>query len=159
MKDLKMVYNFVDRYPNFGMYFLILLFAAIGFGIFYIHWKRFDKNETDDKRRSGMISGLMFFFLPTFLAAFLIPSDIKEYIKTQEIFDKKQYKMVEGRVSNFNTYGKLAIEQFDVNGVHFDFSDDRDYGYHGGAIRENLFVQISYFNNGGRNVILKLKTE
>lgn len=163
MKDLKMVYNFVDRYPNFGLYFLILLFVAFTFGIFYYHKELGDSYEITgsgmSERTHGMVMGILFFTVALVVAAIIIPRDIKEYIETQEVFDNKQYKIVEGRVSNFQTYGKLAIEQFDVTGVHFDFSDDSDYGYHGGAIKANLYVQIYYFDNGTKNVILELKTE
>jgi len=63
-------------------------------------------------------------------------------------------------------YGGHDTERFDVNGIHFEYSDfmEGDYGYNnaascGGAIKEGLKVRIGYFNNGNKNVILKLETQ
>lgn len=94
--------------------------------------------------------------------------DIKDYFKTKQVFDNKLYKIVEGRVCNYHPMPISGhdTERFDVNGIHFAFSDGdiSDYGYNnaainGGAIKDSLYVQISYFYNGTRNVILKLETE
>lgn len=56
-------------------------------------------------------------------------------------------------------------ETFTVAGVPFAFSDfdALDYGYnnaasHGGAARQGRTVRIGHFNNGEKNVILKLET-
>ena len=172
MQNLKLVYTFADRYPYFGLYFFLLIFASIGPCFFYYNLKFVDKDELTsyyaNKRKNGMISGIFIFLFSGSISAFWAYMDLKEYFKTKEVFDNKLFKVVEGSVNNYHPMSISGhdTERFDINGIHFAFADGdkNDYGYNnaavnGGLIRANLYVQISYFNNGSRNVILKLKTE
>ena len=66
------------------------------------------------------------------------------------------YKIVEGRVENFAPmpWAGHAEETFDVNGVHFAYSDYvvtagfNHSASHGGPIREGLPVRITYKGDG-----------
>jgi len=95
-----------------------------------------------------------------------IPSVLLDYFHTKAIYTKKQYLTVEGPVRNFDPMPASGhkSESFTVMSVSFAFSDaGPDYGYHnaashGGAIKPGLLVRLRYFNDGSRNIILKLDT-
>ncbi len=172
MQNLKLVYTFADRFPSFGEYLFLLVLAAIGPCVFYYNLKFVDKDELTsyyaNKRKNGMILGAFIFIFLGSISALISYMDVKEYFKTKRVFNSKSYKIVEGRVCNYHpmTISGHDTERFDVNGIYFFYSDTNhsDYGYNnaainGGAIKDSLYVQISYFDNGTKNVILKLKTE
>lgn len=71
-----------------------------------------------------------------------------------------------GNVSNYipMPFNGHANEKFDVENIHFEFSDyDRsDYGYnntrsHGGVIKDGIYVKIKYVSSQEKNIILKLE--
>ncbi len=172
MQNLNLVYTFADRYPNFGLYLFLLILASIGPGVFYYNMKFVDKDELTsyyaNKRKNGMILGVFIFFSLGSISGLWIYVDLRDYFKAKQVFGNKLYKIVQGRVYNYHPLPTSGhdTERFDVNNIHFSFSDDdiSDYGYknaaiNGGAIKDNLYVQIYYFDNGTKNVILKLKTE
>jgi hypothetical protein len=76
-------------------------------------------------------------------------------------FSTGRYRTVAGVIRNFHPmpYTGHAIETFDVEGAHFEYSDYVMSGgfhqtsSHGGPIREGLYVRISYVGN----VIVKLE--
>lgn len=172
MQYTHIIYDFADRLPRFGSMLTPLLFVVVGIG-FYIYHKKFVECSTTsssgiDKRKYGMVSGIIFASLGGLISIVLIPSMLGEYFKTKSVYDNKQYQTIEGVVENYHPMpaGGHDSERFTVGGVKFEFSDfdARDYGYnnaasHGGVIKEGLQVRIGYFNNGDKNVILKLETE
>ncbi len=167
-----LVYDFAGRLPRFGFILIPLLFVAVGIGIYIYNKKFVDGNATStfgiNKRKYGMVFGVIFATIAVIISIILIPSMFGEYIKTKNIYNNKQYQIVAGTVENYHPMpsGGHDSEKFTVSGVEFEFSDFdvSDYGYnnaasHGGVIRQGLNVRIGYFNNGDKNVILKLETE
>jgi hypothetical protein len=147
-----------------------LLLAAVGLIIFF-YAKRSQPNAMilkDWSRTGAMVFGLLFASITAMLAFMVFFSEVKRYNNTKEIYYEKKYLITSGRVENCDPMPKWdrKPEAFDVNGVHFEFMDFdlTNYGYnnaatHGGAIKPNLFVRIGYYNNGEKNVILRLETE
>ena len=171
MPDLRLVYDFGNRFPRIGIIIFPLLFILIGLVIFYYHKKFVKKNNNSNfginKRTFGIVFGILFASFATLFSAFTITSNLNEYYRTKEVYDTKNYKVVEGIVKDFHpmSEGGHDSERFTVNGVPFSYSDYdlTDYGYNnsaskGGAIADDIYVRIGYFDNGNRNVILKLET-
>jgi hypothetical protein len=172
MENLKLIYDFSDHSPSYGTMIFPLLFVLIGIAIFFYHKNQVDKNAISkfgiNRRKYGMFFGILFSSFATLISAVVIPSHLSEYSKTKRIFKDKQYQTVQGKVENYHPMpeGGHDTERFSVNGVPFEYSDYdlTDYGYNnaaskGGVIRQGLYVRIGYFNNGTKNVILKLETE
>jgi hypothetical protein len=172
MQDLRLIYDISSQTPRFGGMMFPLLFVAIGLSIFFYHKKIADKTAKSsfgiDKRKYGMFFGILFASFAGLISAFVIPSQIAEYQQTKRIFNNKNYKTVEGKVTNYHPMpaGGHDTERFTVDSVQFEYSDYdlTDYGYNnaaskGGVIKEGLYVRIGYFNNGNQNVILRLETE
>jgi len=167
-----LVYDFSDRLPRFGSMLFPLVFVVVGIGTYFYHKKFVDNNSTMTfgikERRYGMVFGIIFSSVGGLISVIVIPSMLNEYSKTRSVYDKKQYQTIEGTVENFHPMPVSGhdSERFTVNGIQFEFSDfdETNYGYnnaasHGGVIREGLQVRIGYFNNGRKNVILKLETQ
>lgn len=114
-----------------------------------------------------MAFGAIYAAFAGFLLIILVPATFGEYFRTKSIYDKKQYLITEGIVENYQVLkGVHESERFTVNGIEFKFinSDVNDYGYNkvasnGGAIKGGVKFRIGYFNNGYKNVILKLEKE
>jgi hypothetical protein len=172
MQDLKLIYDFTEQSPRFSIIMLPLLFIAIGLAIFFFSKIKVDKAATSsfaiNKRQYGKFFGLVFASFAALISAFVIPSQIAEYRNTKTIFTTKNYKIVEGKVKNYHPMPASGhdTERFIVDSVQFEFSDYdlTDYGYNnaaskGGVIKDGIYVRIGFFNNGKRNVILKLETE
>lgn len=172
MQYSHVIYDFADCLPRFGFMLMPLLFVAVGIGVHIYHKKFVDNSATSsfaiNKRKYGMVFGIIFASFAGLISIVLIPSMFGEYFKTKSVYDNKQYQTTEGVVENYHPMpaGGHDSERFTVEGVEFEFSDFdvSDYGYnnaasHGGAIKEGLKVRIGYFNNGSKNVILKLETE
>jgi hypothetical protein len=82
--------------------------------------------------------------------------------------NSKELKLVEGAVKNYFPESKdgHGNEEFIVQDILFHYShfEEGRSGYHqtffyGGVIRQNLYVRITYYDDGDRNAILKLETE
>jgi len=165
------VYDFAGHWPKFENMLLPLAFVAIGLFI-YRKAKR-DANETLvmpfglTKRQQGVWGGLVFASIAGLMSVVAIPGMLLDYAQTRSVYVHQQYKLVQGVVRDFAPMPVSGhqLERFTVKGVPFAFSDfdESDYGYnntasHGGAIRPGLPVRIAYFDNGSKNVILKLDT-
>jgi hypothetical protein len=172
MRDLKIIYDASEQSLRFGTILFPLLFVAIRLAVFFYHKKAVDKSAKSsfgiNKRKYGMFFGILFTSFAVLISAFIIPYQITEYRQTRRIFTNKSYQIVEGKVKNYYPMaaGGHDTERFTVDSVQFEYSDYdlTDYGYNnaaskGGVIKEGLYVRIWYFNNGNRNVILKLETE
>ncbi|HVY74902.1 MAG TPA: hypothetical protein VG890_08745 [Puia sp.] len=164
MNQLKLIYDFSHRSIDFESLLWPLLCVAAGFAIFYYSKK--DTTQKERNRTKGI--GIVFILFSGLFSAMIIPSHLKEYFTTKNIYENKKYIIVEGHVDHYHPmpWGGHDTERFEVKGVEFEYSDYdlTDYGYNntaskGGVIKDNLYVRISYFNNGRRNVILKLETE
>jgi hypothetical protein len=84
----------------------------------------------------------------TFLAFFIT---FTEYWGAQHRLREGLFETVEGPVTNMTEHGRT--ESFTVNGRQFSYSyGDSTSGYHttaghGGVIRDDLYVRISYYQN------------
>ncbi|MDB5201708.1 MAG: hypothetical protein JWQ27_1117 [Ferruginibacter sp.] len=172
MKELKLVYSFAERSPNIGVMILPFVFFIIGLGIFFYSKKKADNKtpakSSTYKRIYGMIFGVVFALFSGLIGAFVITSNLGAYRATRNIYKTKRFHIVQGKVDNYHPMpeGGHDTERFTVNGVAFKYGDYdvTDYGYNnaaskGGVIKEGLFVRICYFNNGDKNVILRLEIE
>lgn len=165
----QLVYDFADRFPRFGYMLMPLLFVIIGFGIYIYNKKYVDNNSNATlgfKRKYGMVFGIIFSSFAVIFSVVSVPAILGEYFKTKSVYDNNLYQTTEGVVENFHPMPASGhdSERFTVNGIEFEFSDFDigDYGYNnaaslGGAIKEGLKVRIGFFNNGYKNVILKLE--
>lgn len=172
MKKLHTVYDFqhVEWVPPFSLIFLA--FAILGAIIFFYNIPYRDRGSTgklgNTKQKNGMYVGLAMGLFSLFLFARIILAEWDAYSSAKELYKSGKYKIVEGDVENYHPMpaGGHDTEHFDVNSVHFEYSDYdlADMGYnvsasHGGAIKKGLYVQILYASAYERNFILVLKTE
>ncbi|MBC5863754.1 hypothetical protein [Flavobacterium turcicum] len=172
MKNFITVYDFAEKSLKIPLMLSPLIFVVIGIVTYY-----YSKNYSDPKkytalgfneRKYKMIFSIMYASFATILATITISSQLHQYFMAKSFYELKKYKTVEGKVQNFHPMpaGGHDTERFDVNNIKFEYSDynESDYGYNkslvkGGLIKSNAFVKISYFNNGNKNVILKLQIE
>lgn len=172
MEYPNLVYDFAGRLPRWEPILFPLVFVAAGIGVYFYCRKYMDPKKVDlfgiNKRKHGLVFGSVFASLAGLVWIVITFFTLKEYFNTKKIYVQRSFSIVEGRVRNFHPVpaGGHDSEKFDVAGVHFELSDydAGTYGYnnaasHGGVIREDLAVRIGYFNNGDKNVIVKLETE
>lgn len=90
------------------------------------------------------------------------------YKNTVGAYKKGNYLIVEGYIENFTpmSNGGHKRESFDINGVHFEYSDaEIIQGYntprfHGGIIKENgqyLKIGYVYYNSSYGNIIVRIE--
>lgn len=156
------VYDFGDQ--SISLLFLFPIpFLVVGLLIFF-----YQKNISNDKdslmktKKLGLYFGIVFSSFSTLMLISMAICCFGEYYKTKDIYDNHHFGIVEGSVENYHLYGH-DVEVFDVKNTHFEYSyyDSPYYGYnttasHDGVIKSNLYVKIAYFNDGDKNVILKL---
>ncbi|WP_073404838.1 hypothetical protein [Mucilaginibacter sp. OK098] len=93
--------------------------------------------------------------------------DVYQHDKTLLNSNSRELKTVAGTIKDYYPESKEGHgEEFTVQGILFHYShfEEGRSGYHqtflyGGVIRQNLYVKITYYNDGDRNAILKLETE
>lgn len=166
----QLVYDFSNRLPDLESIFIPLVFFVIGFGTYMYHKKYVNSTSSIglriNKRKYGMVFGIISASFSGLISILLISAMFGEYFKTKSVYDNKQYQIIEGIVENFHPMPASGhdYERFTINGIEFKFSDfdESDFGYNnaasrGGVIKEGLKVRIGYFDNGNKNVILKLE--
>jgi hypothetical protein len=172
MEELRLIYDFTQRSPRIGIMILLLLLVLVGIAIFLYSKNIVNKSATStfgvNKRKQGMFVAILFILFGGLIFTIEIQNNLIEYWKTSKIYTGKTYNIVQGKVNNFYPMpeGGHDTERFTVENVLFEYSDYdlTDYGYNntsskGGVIKEGLYVRILYFNNGSRNVIIRLETE
>ncbi len=113
--DYKTVFEVTDK--GFEMITQMpLLFVVVGVGISWINIKY--NKSTSPKRMSAIVFGFIFSGFALITLLLTVPSGIKERNKTREIFEKKEYQVVAGKIENFHPMppGGHDVESFDVNG-------------------------------------------
>ena len=145
-----------------------LSLAGIGIGIFY-HIKKYGSTPDLTKvAKNKKTFGLVWAIIAVPGALMIVLAMFAGYFKTRSIYSHKQYTTVEGKVEHYHPMPATGhdVESFDVNGVHFEYSDFVvTMGYNnaasrGGAIRKDMYVRIGYYKKDKyNNVILKLETE
>lgn len=161
--DYKTVFEITDK--GFEMITLMpLLFVVIGVGISWFNIKY--NKSTSPKRMFTIVFGFIFSGFALIMLLLTVPSGITDRNKTREIFEKKEFQVVEGKIENFHPmpHSGHDVESFDVNGVHFEYSDYiLQYGFnntasHGGPLTQNgQEVRLSYITIEGENRILKIE--
>ena len=161
--DYKTVFEIADK--GFDMITLMpLLFVIIGIGISWFNIKY--NKSTSPKKKFTIVFGFIFSGFALLMLIFTLPSNISNRNKTKEIFENKNYQIVEGKIENFHPmpHSRHDVESFTVNGVYFEYSDFiLVYGFnntasHGGPLKENgQQVRLSYINENGDNRILKIE--
>lgn len=175
--DFVTVYEFTKQKPDYTVLLFPLIFIIIGLFIFFIAYNStpdIDKpiNSFNPRKRKLLI-GSVFVALPLFAIFQIVGFKNSTYSETTEALSTNKIKIVEGKVENYHPmpYEGHDQEKFDVNGVHFEFSDYTfsDEGYHnaashGGAIHGGIYVRINYYEKHNpdyaeyySNIITKLE--
>ena len=158
-KQVHLTFLFPLLFTIIGIYVLAYTYGLITYYIAFL----FGRFRT---RQQAIFTGFMFVIIGGFITILVYNDNYKTYHHYQNIYKKHQYESVKGRVTDFHhsTDKVHDAEHFSVSGVYFEFGDNSTEGYgyslaDRDVIKPNLLVRISYFNNGDRNVILKLETE
>ncbi|KAF2514739.1 hypothetical protein EYY60_03325 [Flavobacterium zhairuonense] len=118
------------------------------------------QNETFEDAKTQIVKYMSFIFF-----IFLVILQTKKIYRTYSILNNG-LKSVEGYVTDFHGMPSSGhdTERFKVKNVKFKFSDFdlSDFGYNnskskGGAIDENAYIRLYYYQSKDRNVILKLE--
>jgi hypothetical protein len=126
------------------------------------------ENTGINTKFKGILLGSVFILVGCVLIPILYWGQSPMFEFYKKICREKSYMSVQGRIREFHHSESPYhdTERFNVNDVHFEFRDysSDGFGYSTGTLpndplRANLFVRISYFDDGTRNVILKLETE
>lgn len=171
------IYDFTKETPSCNAVLLPLLFFIIGLFVFFVAYNSTPDiskpvNSLDSRTRRLLIGG-GFIAFTLFSIYGIIDFKHSTNSKTSEAISKNKIKIVEGKVENYHPMPKEGHDQekFDVNGIHFEFSDYTltDEGYHnaashGGAIKQGLYVRVNYYESHNddypenySNVITKLE--
>lgn len=161
--DYKTVFEVTDK--GFDMTELMpVVFIIVGLGISWFNIKY--NKSTSSKKQFTIIFGFIFSGFALVMLLLTLPSSISSHQRTKKIFEKKEYKIVEGEIENFNPmpYGGHAVESFTVGGVYFEYSDYismdafNNTASHGGPIKNNgQQVRLSYITVDEENRILKIE--
>ena len=150
--------------PIFIMIFVVIFIAVFPFIL--KHKLNNNKNHYNYKSiKSLYIAGFGFF--ATFSLGVLL-GQIDMYNKIVKAYEQGNYQIVEGYIENFDPmpYGGHKEESFDINGVHFSYSDfSVQPGYHnakshGGVITGNgqhLKIGYVYYNSAEGNIIVYIE--
>lgn len=118
------------------------------------------QNETFYDVKTQIVKYVSFIFF-----IFLVILQTKKIYRTYSILNNG-LKSVEGYVTDFHGMPSSGhdTERFKVKNVKFKFSDFdlSDFGYNnskskGGAIDENAYIRVHYYQAKDRNVIIKLE--
>jgi hypothetical protein len=136
----------------------------IGYGIAVVN---FFSDKSKGRNRSYNIGfGLVFGTFALFFGINTIPHNFSTFAESKSVYNSKAYTVMEGVVENFDPmpYSGHRDETFTLNGVKFSYSvyDNSYYGFnttksHGRPIRQGKRFRLSYFNSGGKNIILKIE--
>jgi hypothetical protein len=170
MVQLHTVYDFSDESMHLTFLFP-LVFAIIGLYVLAYVYKLtsyyipffFKKFKT---RQQAIFTGFVFTIMGGFVALLVYNDNNKGFHHYKHIYKKHLYLVVQGRVTDFHrsTDKVHDPEYFNVDSIHFEYGDrsTEGYGYslaQDDIIKSNLLVRIAYFNDDGKNVILKLEAE
>lgn len=161
--DYKTVFEITDK--GFEMITLMpLLFVIVGIGISWFNIKY--NKSTSPKRKHTIVFGFIFSGFALIMLLLAVPCSIANRNKTKEIYENKEYKIIEGVIENFHPMLNSGhnSESFNVDGVYFEYSDFLlQYEFnktasHGGPLKRNgQEVRLSYITVNGENRILKIE--
>ncbi len=181
MKYPRIIYDFSDQSPiSINIFVFIVIFFVImfliGFVIFEIKNLKNIKNTAFNligfQEKFSKIYSIAFksalIMVLTYIFIVLLQPNYKNYNKIKNIYKNKQYKIIEGKIENYdpkNNSGRRGIgkEKFRVGDIGFKFSGS--YGYQDETstlIWNGLIVRISYIEedyDNDDNIILKLEAK
>jgi len=173
MHPLHTVYSTLDNPPSLLSlaigYIFLALFVCICIAIYFVTGKSLKVTLTGGFKVSPFLAVIppVIIFSLFYLSTEKLKIDVYQHDKTLLNSNSRELKIVEGTVENYSPESKEGHgEEFTVNGILFHYShfEEGRSGYHqtflyGGVIRQNLYVKITYYDDGDRNAILKLETE
>jgi len=161
--NFKTLYDLTTEKVNYFTGFLPMTYVF--FVIAIILLASFKKSKEPKK----LVIGLGFTFISSiFLLVFLVGQFLDIY-KAKKIMRSGSFFVVEGQPANYHPMPKEGHdeERFDINGVHFGYSDYvlNAAGYHnaaslGGVIVPNNYYRLTYYilhNDIDSNRILKIE--
>ncbi len=157
------IYDIMFESPNYSVALKSIIFFCVGVISIILTIKRRKQNKIYGK---VFFTGIAFVLLSLIWLVLIGGMEYYSIHSGQKAIIRKQYRIIEGHVKNYNPmpYEGHAKEEFDVGNVHFEFSDYDlgNTGYHnarshGGAIKKNLYVKITYIPIDFINPILKLE--
>ena len=144
----------------------LIPFVVVAAGIVGLLYIRKNKSSDLIKRKRTFLNVIAIFaIIWGTVVSFL---QISNYYHTRQIIESNSYSIVEGIVENFipMPYDGHMDEEFDVNGIHFEYSDYtvvegfNNTCSHGGPICTNgQQVRIQYYSKNGKNTIIKIEVE
>jgi len=172
MHRLHPVYNTIDDSPPI-IHLIICCVAFVLIVCFCITmYSGIGRNATVRLSTGDKVNPFLFILVPVTIGFLIFLHidilDINVYQQDKAIFNSRQFKVVEGRVTDFHPMpgDGHGNEYFYVDSIGFAYSkyEEAIGGYHktsldGGVIKANLYVRISYYPTDFRNIILKLETE
>lgn len=161
--DYKTVFEITEKGLDM-IFFMPILFVFIGIGISWFNIKY--NKSTSPKKKFTIVFGFIFSGFALLIVLLTLPSSISTRTKTNQIFENKEYQVIEGTIENFHPmpHSGHDMESFTINDVYFEYSDFViHYGFnntasHGEPIKRNgQQVRLSYITKNGDNRILKIE--
>lgn len=141
------------------LFFILMVLALLA----YIRTRKENDPDFSKLKYGSLGAGILCFII--FLCCTAVA--VRDHFEIKQIFDEKNYSVVEGRVQDYEPAGTEGHkdERFRVGDLHFNLDSYviGVMGYNlpasqGGAIRANLYVRILYPTHG-QIAILRLETE
>lgn len=174
MHRLHTVYSTLDNPPSTSALIIGYIFLSL-FVIFCITmYLGIGRNSKVTLRGGQRVNSFLVVIPPVVIFSLVylnivkLKIDVYQHDKTLLNSNSKGLKIVEGTVKDYSAEaeGGHGNEEFTVKGVLFHYShfEEGRSGYnktywYGGVIRQNLYVKITYYDDGDRNAILRLETE
>ncbi len=171
MMYLQVIYDFDNRYPAFTSVMFPTIFLVIGIALWYRNKGNNNSQESTQKinKTSQSIrhtTGLIYLVMALGLFLYVCIDTIRRFNHVKTVYHSQDLKTTEGVIDFFMEaqYSPSASDEFTINKIPFTISttDNSEYGYNqlkekGGVLSEGQKVKISYYNNGIKNIILRLE--
>lgn len=174
MHHLHTVYSTLDNPPSMSYLIMRCVCVALFVGFCIAMYFGKGKNLKVTLNTGHQVNAFLAVIPPVVMFSLIYLSieklkiDVYEHDENLLNSNSKQVKVAEGVVKNYYPESKEGHgnEQFTVQGILFHYShfEEGRSGYHqtffyGGVIRPNLYVRLTYYDDGDRNAILKLESE
>jgi len=163
------LYDFANRLPNFDSLLFPVIFLVTGLFMWYIN-KRHASSASPATQKNDLrirrFFGQLYTVMALLISLWLVFSSLHHYLQVKQIYYSDKLLTTEGSVDYFlsSDYSPSHEDEMLINNVRFSISpaDNKRYGYNqtaanGSPLKENMLLRISYYNDGDKNVILKLE--
>lgn len=166
MNDFVKVFDLADSgFRSVGFASTGFIFIAIGVLMFFSP-KILKKLKLQKSRKEPKLQTIFRFFFLGF-AIFWTSTALMSTYGEYEVLRDAEYKVVEGKVENFDPmpYSGHKHESYTVQGVEFSYSDYNvtngfnNTASHGGPVNQNSVVRIFYVPRGSTNIITRLEVK